>query len=235
MEICVIHGSNRKGNTDRTIEIIKETLNAFEEIVYSDVYLHKDLPFFCNGCFLCLETGVSAGENCPHKQYTNPILEKMLRSDGIIIGSPVYALSETAQIKTFFDHFACSYICHRPNEEMFDKIGFVVSTAAGAGTKNVINTVSRNFLFWGIKRIIKCGINIWDNDWENIPNRRRIKFEKKLKSKAKIFYKVMKRRYKLIPNIKTIFLKNVFKKLIESYPCTNPDKIYWKLKEWIIE
>jgi len=233
MEICVIHGSNRKGNTDRTIEIIKETLNTFEEIIYYDIYLHKDLPHFCNGCFLCLETGVSAGENCPHKQYTNPIVEKMLKSDGIIIGSPSYALAETAQIKTLFDHFACYYICHRPNEEMFNKIGFVVSTAAGAGTKNVINSVSRNFLFWGIKRIIKCGINIWEKDWDNIPNNRRNKFEKLLKNKTKIFYKKVKNRYKLVQNIKSVFLRFVFKKLINSYADSNPDKIYWKLKGWI--
>jgi len=233
MEICVIHGSNRKGNTDRTIEIIKETLNSFEKIVYTDIYLHKDLPHFCNGCFLCLSTGVFAGENCPHKQYAMQIMEKMLKSDGIIIGSPSYALSETAQIKALFDHFACSYICHRPNEAMFDKIGFVVSTAAGAGTKNVINTISRNFLFWGIKRIIKCGINIWENNWNNIPNKRRIKFERLLNNKAKIFYKNVKKRYKLMPNVKTVFLKIIFKKLIKSYPDNNPDKIYWKLKGWI--
>ena len=43
-------------------------------------------------------------------------MEKILRSDGIIIRSPSYALAETAQIKALFDHFACNYICHRPYE-----------------------------------------------------------------------------------------------------------------------
>jgi multimeric flavodoxin WrbA len=155
MEICVIHGSNRKGNTEKTIEIIKNKLNSFEEIVYSDIYLPKDLPHFCCGCFACLGTGDYAGENCPHKHYTHSIIKKMLNSDGIIIASPCYALSETGQLKTLFDHFACTYLCHRPNDEMFDKIGFVISTAAGAGTKNVIRSVKRNLLFWGIKRTIK--------------------------------------------------------------------------------
>ena len=233
MEICVIHGSNRKGNTDRTIDIIKDKLNSFEEINYSDIYLHRDLPHFCNGCFSCLETGTFAGENCPHKEYTNIILEKLLKSDGIIIGSPSYALSETAQIKSLFDHLACTYLCHRPNEEMFKKIGLVVSTAAGAGTKNVIASVSRNFLFWGVNRVIKCGINMWEVDWDKIPDKKRIRFEKLLKSKAGLFYRKIKKRYKLSRNFKTAFLWFFFKKLIKSYSDTNPDKIYWKAKGWI--
>ena len=233
MEVCVIHGSNRKGNTDRTIEIIKEQLNSFENITYSDIYLPKDLPHFCDGCFACLSTGEYGGQNCPHKEFTHPIMEKILRSDGIIIGSPSYALAETAQIKALFDHFACNYICHRPFEEMFNKIGFVVSTAAGAGTKRVISTISINLIFWGIKRIIKCGFNIWGNDWVNIPDKKRLKYEKILKNKTNIYYRLLKNRYKIISNLKITILKIVFKKMIRGYEDTNKDKIYWKLKGWI--
>ena len=233
MEICVIHGSNNKGNTDKTIEIIKNQLNDFENIKYWDIYLHKDMPHFCNGCYSCLITGNYAGENCPHKQFTHPILEKLLRSDGIIIGSPSYALAETAQIKALFDHFACTYICHRPNKEMFSKIGFVVSTAAGAGTKRVISTISTNLLYWGINRIVKCGINIWEIDWDKIPRKRRNRFEKKLCSKAKMFYKLTKNRLKIIPNLKRNILSFVFKQMIKKYDNSNVDKIYWKTKEWI--
>lgn len=233
MEICVIHGSNRKGNTDRTIEIIKETLNSFKEIIYSDIYLPKDLPHFCNGCFLCLETGEYAGQNCPHKAHTHYIMEKILKSDGIIITSPSYALNVTAQVKTLFDHFACIFLCHRPHEEMFGKIGLIVSTAAGAGTKKVNNTINDNMVFWGINRIVKCGINIWGKNWNNIPEKRRFKFEKKLKIKAKAFYKYMEKRHRLNRNIKTIFLRLVFKSLIKGYSDNNADKIYWKKKGWI--
>jgi len=233
MEICVIHGSHRKGNTDKTIEIIKTQLDSFENISYSDIFLHNDLPHFCNGCFACLSTGDYAGQNCPHKQYTHPIKEKLLRSDGIIIGSPSYALSETAQVKALFDHFACTYIIHRPNEEMFNKIGFVVSTAAGAGTKRVISTVSRNLLFWGIKRIIKCGINMWEKNWNNMPQKKRLKEEKKLKSKARKFYKLIKNRYKVRPNMAVNVLRLIAKKLINSYKDMEPDKKYWKSKGWL--
>ena len=233
MEITVIHGSNRKGNTDKTIEIIKEKLNTYEEIIYSDIYLPKDLPHFCEGCFACLSPSEYAGQNCPHKQYTHPILKKMLKSDGIIIGSPSYALAETGQIKAFLDHFACSYITHRPNEEMFDKIGFVVSTAAGAGTARVVSTISRNLLFWGIKRIVKCKINIWNDNWTKIPDKKRTNLEKLLQKKAKRFYCLTKKRYKINKSLSHKFLLFFFKNMIKSYSDTMPDKIYWKNKGWI--
>jgi len=41
MRICVIHGSNRKGNTDKTIDIIKQTLNSADEMVYTDFFCQK--------------------------------------------------------------------------------------------------------------------------------------------------------------------------------------------------
>ena len=233
MKICVIHGSNRKGNTDKTIDIIKNRLNSFEEISYSDIYLPKDLPCFCEGCFACLSTGDYAGQNCPHKQYTHPIMEKMLSSDGIIIASPCYALAETAQVKAFFDHFACSFICHRPNEEMFKKVGFVVSTAAGAGTARVVSTINRNLIYWGINRIVKCRINMWEIDWEKMYNNKRAKAEKRLCNKARQFYWLTKNRNKTNASLIRKVLCFMFKQLIRSYPDTQSDKIYWKSKGWI--
>lgn len=233
MEICIIHGSNRKGNTERTIEIIKDKLNTLDKIIYSDIYLSKDLPVFCDGCFLCMDKGDYAGQICPHKQYTHPILEKMLRSDGIIIASPSYALAETAQVKALFDHLACSFMNHRPNSEMFNKIGLIVSTAAGAGTGGVVNTVRKNMLFWGMIRTIKCQINMWAKEWDKMQIKKRNNVEKLLQKKANKFYTYIKKRNKLRRNINTIFLWFIFKKLIKSYSDDAPDKIYWKSKGWI--
>jgi len=233
MKICVIHGSNRKGNTDRTIDIIKERLNSFEDnVVFFDIYLPKDLPCFCEGCFACLLTGDYAGQNCPHKQYTHPIVEKILASDGIIVASPCYALAETGQVKAFFDHFACQYIVHRPYEEMFGKVGFIVSTAAGAGTGRVVSTIRRNLLFWGIGRVVKCRMNIWADNWDNIPDKKRCKFEKLLQRKTRRFYKLLKNKQKK-PSLYVKVLLFFFKRMIRRYPDTNIDKIYWRTKKWI--
>jgi len=233
MKVCVIHGSNRKGNTDKTIDIIKEQLNSFEEIEYSDIYLPKDLPRFCTGCFACLSTGDYAGQNCPNKQYTHPIMEKLLASDGIIVACPCYALAETAQVKALFDHFACTFISHRANEEMFDKVGFVVSTAAGAGTGRTVSTISRNLLFWGMKRIVKYRISMWADHWENMQEKKRLKAEKLLQKKARRFYRLTKNRYKISKSLSVQLLRFIFKPLVNSYSDTHPDKVYWKAKGWL--
>ncbi|HYE67416.1 MAG TPA: NAD(P)H-dependent oxidoreductase [Anaerovoracaceae bacterium] len=233
MKVCVIHGSNRKGNTDRTIEIVKKVLDQQGEISYTDFYLPKDLPHFCIGCFACLQTGEYAGQNCPHKQYTHPILHAMLESDGLIITSPSYALAESAQVKALLDHFAATYMNHRPNEEMFDKVALVISTAAGAGTGRVISTISRNLLFWGVKRTIKCKINMLAKDWDQMEATRRTKAEALLESGAKTFFHAMENRYRIHHGISNRFLRYIFKKLVKSYADTEPDKIYWKAKGWI--
>lgn len=233
MKICVIHGSSRKGNTERTIELIRKTLNEMGSVEYADLYLPKDLPHFCSGCFACLRTGEYAGQNCPHKQYTHPILKTLLESDGIIFACPVYALAETAQIKSLLDHLACTYMNHRPNEEMFEKTAFIVTTAAGAGTGKVVSTVSRNMLFWGIKRTIAFKAYMWALNWDDMPEKRRRKIENRLKSRTKKFYALTEKRYSIRPSIKRNALRLMFKRLVRSYADTEPDKIYWKSKGWI--
>lgn len=234
MEICVIHGSNRKGgNTEKTIQIIKKHLSALENITYSDIYLPKDLPCFCEGCFACLATGEYAGQNCPHKQYTHPILEKLLRCDGLLVASPVYALAETGQLKVLFDHFACTYISHRPNAQMFSKVALVVSTAAAMGTGRTVSTISRNLLFWGVSRIIKCKINLWEKDWNAVSPKNRRRIEKALRRSAKKFYKLINSRNSAGYSIESRVIRNLFKQMICTYPDTQPDKIYWKSKGWI--
>ncbi len=233
MKICIIHGSSRKGNTDKTIEIIKDKLNTMGQISYIDFYLPKDLPYFCTGCMACLGTGEKAGENCPHKQYTHPILKALLEADGIIIAGPSYALSETAQLKALFDHFACTYIVHRPNIEMYDKTALVVSTQAGAGSGRGISTISRNLLFWGVKRIHKCKLTLWEANWRDMPKERQEKLIKKLHKRAEAFYKVTEKRYQLPRNIVAKVIRQVMKGAIKNYPETQADKIYWKKQGWI--
>lgn len=91
----MIHGSGRKGNTDITLEFIKQTMSELGDVIYTNIYLPKDLPYFCTGYMAWLFTGDYAGENCPHKKYTHLILEKLLEADAIVIGYPNYALGET--------------------------------------------------------------------------------------------------------------------------------------------
>ncbi|WP_242850641.1 flavodoxin family protein [Clostridium lundense] len=144
MKISIIHGSQRNGNTEKTIEIVKEKLNSLDDNDFFDFYLPKDLPMFCCGCFKCMDKGNYGGEHCPHSKYTHPILEAMKLSDGIIVTSPVYSMAESGQVKAFLDHFACIFMCHKPLQEMFSKTAFIISTTAGAGIKYTLKPIERS-------------------------------------------------------------------------------------------
>ncbi|MDO5851464.1 MAG: NAD(P)H-dependent oxidoreductase [Methanobacteriaceae archaeon] len=234
MKICSIHSSNRKGNTDKTIEIIKDTLNDLDpNMEYNDIYLPKDLPEFCLGCFNCLNTGENGGENCPHRKYVKPLEDKIFEADGIIIACPVYALSITAQLKTLFDHFACHFINHRPNESMFNKTGFIVSTAAGAGFKHTVGVIEKNLYYLGIKRTLTYKLRMFSASWDNMSDKKRIKAEKELQKKTKKFYNMTKNRMNIYRNPRSTILKMVFKQMIKNYDDDTPDKIFWKKKGWI--
>lgn len=150
MKYVIINGSPRKKNTWAVVKRVKESLNGeFEEI-----QLMKEKIPLCNGCFKCVCIGE---DRCPHHEKVNPIVEKLMEADGIIITSPVYALNVTALLKNLFDHTA--YIYHRPR--FFTKKALVVVTTAGSGHKDVSKYMDETLRHWGVNRIyklaFKCG------------------------------------------------------------------------------
>lgn len=150
MKYLIINGSPRVGNTCRVIKQVKTNLEGeFEEI-----HLAKEDIDLCIGCYNCIMFGE---EKCPHRDKIRPIIEKMRDCDGIIIGSPVYAMNVTALLKNFIDHTA--YIYHRP--EFFTKKALVVVTTAGAGQKKVAKYIDETLRHWGVNKVHKitmaCG------------------------------------------------------------------------------
>ena len=147
MKYVIINGSPRVGNTCKVIKQVKSNLKGdFEEIHLAK----EDIPL-CLGCFNCIERGEKF---CPHNKKIAPIIEKISGCDGIIIGSPVYALNVTALLKNFLDHTA--YLYHRP--EFFTKKALVVVTTAGAGQKKVANYIDETLRHWGVNKVYKFSI-----------------------------------------------------------------------------
>lgn len=61
---------------------------------------------FCTGCGACHVTG-----KCPLKDDFGPVREKMLAADGIVLGSPLYFNSVTAQLKAAIDRLSGPIHC----------------------------------------------------------------------------------------------------------------------------
>lgn len=147
MKYLLINGSPREKNTWNVMKQAQKRIDGdFEEIHL----IAENIPM-CIGCFNCILEGE---EKCPHFNKINPIVEKIKKSDGIIIGSPVYAMNVSGILKNLFDHTA--YFYHRP--EFFTKKALVVVTTAGAGHKKVANYIDETLRHWGVNKVYKYSV-----------------------------------------------------------------------------
>lgn len=200
------------------------------EVEFIEFFLYKDAPHFCSGCYNCFEKGE---EFCPHANEIQPIIEAMRCSDGFVFTSPVYVLAETAQMKAFLDHLGYLFIPHRPMEEMFGKVAIVLSTTAGAGTSKAIKTISRSLNFWGVKRVYSLGLKMFALDWTEMNEKKRIKYEKLLASKARKFYYSVLKRKRMSFRLFTWVVFYAMKNMISKYPDEQLDKKYWTNMSWL--
>ncbi|OPX46290.1 NADPH azoreductase [Ruminiclostridium hungatei] len=230
MKICVIHGSPRKGNTYKATKIMMAHMEGMGEVEFSEFFLPKAMPVFCCGCYNCFDKGE---EMCPHAQYTQPVEQAIKAADAVIITSPVYVLAENGAVKTLLDHYGYMFIPHRPMEEMFSKVGMIISTTAGAGTGKAIKAIYNSLNFWGVKRIFKLGLTIFAKDWEDMKPLKQQKFEKIIKKKAERFHACIVKREKLHTRLFTRFMFFIIRKSLSSYKDGHPDKKYWLQKGWL--
>lgn len=61
---------------------------------------------YCNACQACFKSG-----KCVHKDDFPGLYEKILAADGLVMGSPNYFYSVTAQLKTLIDRMADAVHC----------------------------------------------------------------------------------------------------------------------------
>ncbi len=233
MRITCIYGNMRKQNTYNVVQIFKQHLvnQSDESIHFDEIFLPKDLPEFCLGCFNCFLNGE---ETCPHYNYVKRITDKMEQSDSYIISSPVYGFNVTSAMKNFIDHLCYTWLPHRPKKNMFKKNVFIISTVAGKGLNPTIKTIKTAFNYMGIKKIFTYGCIIRGYKWDRVSDKIKIKVKKDLEKKAKLFANSITKRKDSKPRIwsKIIFftMKNMIKKV---YQKNDRDKLYWKKQGWL--
>ncbi|WP_424245208.1 multimeric flavodoxin WrbA [Elusimicrobium posterum] len=97
-KLLVISSTPRKGGNsdilcDQFIAGAKEAGHSAEKIFLAD----KKIAY-CKGCMACMKTGV-----CIIKDDMSEILPKMAEADVIVLATPVYFYTMTAQLKTMID------------------------------------------------------------------------------------------------------------------------------------
>ena len=108
MNILILSGSPRKGgNTELLVEAFAKGAATQHHVEIVSVRDDKVNP--CLGCNACFKTnGI-----CAQKDDMTMIYEKMSQADMLVIASPVYFYSISAQLKAVIDRF------HNPIRDTF--------------------------------------------------------------------------------------------------------------------
>lgn len=224
MKIAVVYGTQRKGSTYHIVRQFLEQLNA-EPANTSEFFLPRDMPFFCRGCFQCIN---NSGE-CPDSAYVKPVLRAMEEADLLIFASPVYVYHASGQMKAFLDHFAFQWMPHRPDKTMFGKQALIVSTAAGAGTKSTIRDIYDSMLFWGVAKTYRYGKNVAAASWENVSAKKKEQIQSEVSGLAA---KIKRQRPRLKPAWKVRALFYAMRFMHKKFAFSEPDAAYWKAQGW---
>lgn len=128
-KVVAINGSPHVsfGNTGLMMEMLREPLDR-EGFDLEIVNLSELRIEYCIGCGQCLEKGA-----CWIGDDYKALATKALKADAVVLGSPVYIRSVTAQMKTFLDRSVSTG--HRP--QLPWKPGLSVCVSCGFGETSV--------------------------------------------------------------------------------------------------
>lgn len=122
MQVLAINGSPRKKwNTAMLLEKALEgaaSVGAETELVH--LY---DLDFKgCTSCFACKLKGGKSYGKCAMQDGLTPILEKIVTTDVLILGSPMYFGTVTGEMRSFMERLLFPFLVYSmPPESLFDR------------------------------------------------------------------------------------------------------------------
>lgn len=160
MKVIGINGSARKdGNTAILINKVFDELNK-EGIKTELVQFAKQIIEPCKACWAC-----TGQKNCIHrKDLFREVFEKLKEADGILLGSPVYSASVSANMQAFLERAAV--VCDMNPNLLTHKTGAAVAAARRGGALQAIDTMNHFFLN---HEIYVVGSTYWNMVYGQIP------------------------------------------------------------------
>lgn len=142
MKLISLVGSphGEKGNTAK---LTKEVLKGAESMgaVNETIVLKGDTVAPCRGCDVCHVKGF-----CVQKDSFHDVVQKILDADGLILASPNYIFSVSAQLKAFMDR--CCGILHC--QSFTGRYGVSIVTSGGGDEKPIANYMNHFLISTGI-------------------------------------------------------------------------------------
>jgi multimeric flavodoxin WrbA len=155
MKVIAFNGSPRsEGNTSLLIGHVFEALNR--EGIETDLVQVGGGKI--RGCIACYQCFARKDKRCAvTDDIANSCIEKMLASDGIIIGSPTYFAALTPDAKALIDR--CGMVSRANGDMLKRKAGAAVVSVRRAGAIHVFDTINH---FFTIGQMIIPGSSYWN-------------------------------------------------------------------------
>ena len=155
MKVVAFNGSSRKdGNTAILLNMVLGELRK-EGIETEMIQLAGKAPQGCIACYKCFD---NKDQRCAvTTDRLNEYLAKMIESDGILLGSPVYFADATASIKALIER--CGMVSGANGGLLKRKVGAAVAAVRRAGAIRAFDTM--NHLFQHAQMII-VGSSYWN-------------------------------------------------------------------------
>lgn len=142
IKVLAINGSPRKGgNTSILIRhILRELEN--EGIETEIVQLGGRKIHGCTACMKCFE---NRDRKCViDDDFVNTVIGKMTEADGILLGSPVYFLDVTSEMKALIDR--AGFVSYANGHFLSDKVGNAAVAVRRAGASRTADSMLHFFL-----------------------------------------------------------------------------------------
>lgn len=154
MKVLAVNGSARKdGNTAILIKTAFKEVEA-EGIETEMVQLAGRKVHGCIACYKCFE---NKDRQCAVKDDLNPVIDKMVEADGIILASPTYFSDVTSEMKALIDRAG---FVGKANSNMYRrKVGAAIVAVRRAGAIHTFDTLNH---FFFIQEMIVPGSSYWN-------------------------------------------------------------------------
>ncbi|HBF6023012.1 TPA: flavodoxin family protein [Clostridioides difficile] len=168
MKKIVAYIGSRKGTKSNTYKFISQILEVtkqkFNSIEYEIITSNQLNIQPCNGCDTCFETA-----ECPYDKYDDmgKLRQKIINSDFVIFGSPVYAHNVSGDLKIFFDRSSSWMHTMR----LHGKGSMVCTTTSTSGHTTSLDYMSKIMNHYGSNLVAKynCSVDypeeLYNEDW----------------------------------------------------------------------
>ena len=116
MRVVAINGSPRKDWNTATL--LQHALDGAASAGAETRMVHLyDLAFAgCHSCFACKRKGNTCGGLCAIKDDLRPVLEDIIASDAVVVGSPIYFSDVSGETRSFLERLLFPNISYDDHE-----------------------------------------------------------------------------------------------------------------------